>query len=68
MSSMPDGEDEQVGGQVDERAQPCGHADQVDEQQRLLFDDETWKITSLKYINIVNPSKQHLKNFPTHCQ
>ncbi len=43
MGSMPDGQDEQVGGQVDERGQPRGHADQVDEQQRLLFDDETWK-------------------------
>jgi hypothetical protein len=38
---MPDGEDEQVGGQVDERGQPRRHANQVDEQQRLLFDDET---------------------------
>ncbi len=43
MSSMPDGEDEQVGRQVDERAQPRRHTDQVDEQQRLLFDYETWK-------------------------
>ncbi len=41
MSSMPDGEDEQVGGQVDERGQASGHADQIDEQQRLLFDYET---------------------------
>jgi hypothetical protein len=58
---MPDGEDEQVCGQVDEGAQPSGHADQVDEQQRLLFDDETWQINSLV------PQSTTFEKLLTHC-
>jgi len=41
MCGVPSVDDEQVGSQVDEGAEKRGHAGQVNEQHRLLFDDKT---------------------------